>query len=219
MATERRNYALEPGGPTRVELRFDEPCSNLCVYFDGVAVAALPDGASLAAEPTFRLGDGSILRLSADPQGTVPVKLSRDGQRLLFSLPVEQRVTTVARWVYALALVTVGLSVLALTRKSPYLQVSLRMGWFTFAEGCLFGLLGFLTSQRSKASLLLVIAMVTFDGLSAAVHAVGLVDDTPIWPIPVRLILLLPLTRGLASLSERETDVAEVSSLDSVAAP
>lgn len=205
-----RHYALEPGGSGRLELRFDAPdggsIRNLTLHLDGAPVGAVADEAAIARAPTFALPDGSILRVQTghEPGRAEGVKLTRNGRPLDEPVPPHVQLQRSVSFVYLVAALEAGLSAAALAGGAPYLVKQLHLGWVTLCLGLGLGLLGHLASRAgalARFALLTAIAIILGEGLYSAARSVYL-EGGPIWPVPLRLLVTLPILRGLTSIKE-----------------
>lgn len=199
MSSLVRTYALEPGGPPRLEIRHDPTSRRVGVALDGSELCPALDAAALSTEPTLVLPDGSILRLALSGDDG-EVRVTRNGKPLPAPVAPERRVLQAARVIYFVAALFAVLSGAALATGSKYLEVQMQLGWGTLVGAGLFALLGFLTERRSQPALVLAIAIFTVQGLASAARAVGAPEGGPLWPVPLRIFLLLPMLRGLLAL-------------------
>src|SRR5437016_2427142 len=111
-----RRYALEEGGPPRLEVDFTPPAREVRVRLDGAQVAQVSDENALRAEPAFPLPDGSVLRLGQfdPPRPDEPVKVTRNGLPLFPPASAERFIESAARALYFIAALTAVLSLLAI---------------------------------------------------------------------------------------------------------
>jgi hypothetical protein len=207
-----RHYALEQGGSGRLELRFEAPpIRNLTLLLDGEPVGALPDEAAIARSPTFALPDGSILRVQPghEPGREEAVKLTRNGVPLAEPVPTRVQLQRAISFVYLAAALEVGLSAAALWSAPPYLVSELHLGWATLVLGAGVGAFGFLASRAGRfayPALVAAIALIVGEGLFIAARSVYL-EGGPIWPVPLRMLLALPIGRGLTAIRELQRGI------------
>ncbi len=144
-----------------------------------------------------------MLRLAwgLEPGRADPLRVTRDGKLLPSPTDPQRRLTVATRYVHAVALGTLGLSALALITRNRYLEGQLHLGWGSFGLGLALLLLAWLASRRSLAALVLAMSLFAADGLVVAARSVS-EEGGPVWPVPLRLILLLPMARGLGAIRE-----------------
>src|SRR5207248_2503874 len=100
---------------------------------------------------------------------------------------------------YFIAALTAVLSLVAIATHSEYLAL-MRLGYLTLSFSAIYALCAFLTTRRVWLALAVGTALFALDGVAHAVRAVGSEQGAPLWPVILRLFLMLPLGRGLMTL-------------------
>src|SRR3954468_13841258 len=98
-------FALEAGGPKRLEVSWSGFWKNIAVRLDGDEVGSIPTKAELKQGRSFTLPDSSVIHVKlAESVGNVEIQLTRDGRPLPGSAadPL-QRVKTAGGIVYFIA--------------------------------------------------------------------------------------------------------------------
>src|SRR5207249_10985009 len=138
-----------------------------------------------------------------DPPGADgPVSATRDGQPLFAPAGTPRLLEAAARILYFIAALTAVLSLAAIATRSDYLAL-MRLGYLTLALAGVYALCGFLTQRGVWPALAFGTALFAAEGLLHAVRAVGSDQGAPLWPVIIRLFLLVPLGRAVASTRAR----------------
>jgi hypothetical protein len=200
-AMPTRLYALKPDGPARIEISFEPPGRQVRVLFDGQEVAQVADEHGLSAEPTVELPDVGILRLAlADPPRLdEPVRATVNGQPLHPPGTVADLARSATRVLYAIAALTAALSLVAIATGSIYLGL-MKLGAVTLALAAVYAVCGFVGSRGSALALGVAMVLMAGEALYGAILAVGTEAGAPLWPVIIRIFLLVPLARSAIAL-------------------
>lgn len=194
----KRSFALEPGGPKRLEVSWGLSYRSFAVSLDGQRVEPVGTKALLKQGMAWTLPDGSRLEAkirTATIHGH-DLLLYRDG------LPVpgsgadpSSRLKLAVGILCYVAAVNTGLGVLALAMHlQPLLQAGL--GAASIGEGVIYAGLAYGAHRRSRAALVVAILLYLADTvLTVSTSHVG-------GGFIVRIVLLVALIRGLQAAQE-----------------
>jgi hypothetical protein len=195
-----QRYALEPGGPKRVEVSWGAFFRNCTIRVDGNVIGVVPGQQELKAGSDFRLMDGSTLRVQL-VRGLLSqeVRVLRDG----FPLPGSasdpaQRLKTAYGILFFLGALNVLLGLVAEVAQVDFL-LAIGVGVGSIVEGAIFLILGYFVRQRSLVALVLAVALLGLDTLFALVEmASG--SGALVGGLLVRVIFLVYVIRGFDAL-------------------
>ena len=155
----KQTYALEPGGPKRLEISWKYGFKDTTITFDGAPVGVINDQKSLRAGQEFSLTDGSKIKvmLVSNLAGT-EVQVMRNGLPLPGSASdPESRVKVAAGIIYFVAGLNILLGLLAMFIDSDFI-VGLGVSWYNLFFGLFFLVMGLLVGKKkSKVALVLAI--------------------------------------------------------------
>lgn len=206
-----RKLALDPGGPKRLTVSWSGLWKNIAIHLDGAEVGSIPSKVELQQGRSFTLPDASILHVKLT-QGfaNVELQVTRDGRPLPGSAsdPAEQ-VKQAGYIVYFIAGLSGVVGIAALFQ----VQILLEMGldWTSLVGAAIYAPLGFFTLRRSKAALIIAIALFILDGIVTLGWAMTAARSPSIGPIFMRVILILPMIRGVKAMTElKKSNLDEV---------
>lgn len=201
-----KKFALEKGGPQRIELSWKGMWKNLSVKFDDREIGVIPDQKTLKQGQTFSMGDGSNLFVHlAQSFGSAQLEVLRDGKPLPGSdADPEQQVNTAAGILFFIGGLNVVIGILAEFAQVEFLQ-QLGIGIFSVIFGVVYLVLGVFTRQRSRIALGIAIALYVLDGLFA-IMTIFQANGTPgMGGLVVRVLFLIPLIQGFNAMSQIES--------------
>jgi len=195
MLTKR--YALARGEDERLELSWAPGFEELTLLLDGKLLGTVPTKQELRAGRSFRLDDGTWLRvrLRKDYFG-FSFEVERNGRPLPGSPgELRPRHRLAYRILYFLAGFNLGgglfLSV------TPVEQLGrIRPGW-VLLTGLVYLILGGLVHRRSAPALVVAIAFYAGDGIRSAAATLVAGDDLSVTGLLIRGLLLVGMIQGL----------------------
>lgn len=202
MATKK--LALEPGGPTRLELSWGMFWKNFQVTLDGKPVGTVEGGQKeLKQGVEFRLPDGSNLHIQlVSGAMNVELQVTRDGKPLPGSASdPAQRVQTAAYMLYFLAGLNTLLGVVAMLLNNEVLE-GLGMGVGSIIFGAIVATLGFFTSRRSRVAPILAIVLYVADTLYTFVTVAEAGRSPPVAGIIIRIFIIWTLWKAAQAAGE-----------------
>jgi hypothetical protein len=196
-----KTFALEKGGPERLEIEWQGNFKDVEVRFDGVLLGSFDNAKALDAGGSYTLEDGSTLEVKrAVTAGFVPeLTLTRNGKPLPGSAAdPEQRVASAAGMIFFVAGLNALLGLVAVAFNVTFLQ-SMGLGLASILEGAIFGALGYFVRQRSIVALGVAVGLFVLDGVAllASASASG---SPPIGGLVARCFLLVPMVMGFPAL-------------------
>jgi hypothetical protein len=216
-------YALEIGGPQRLELSRKPFKSEITVRLDGNVIGTIANDEELKKGRTFRLPDGSSITVQlVKTFFKSEVRVVRDGQPLLdaASDPVNRFEAA-----HACVFVAGGLSIIfgafALIYQKDSTLYSLGLDLVTVISGVALLYLGYLVKQKSMVALALAVLIFLGSGIWALTVATqrsepagkSYIDiagrtgnqarrpsSLPKWSLVIRLILLIGMIQGFGGI-------------------
>jgi hypothetical protein len=202
MAT--KTFALEPGGPKRLEVKWGMFWRNFTVTLDGQQVGTVDGGQKeLKQGVEFRLPDGSGLHIQlVSGAMSVELQVMRDGKALPGSASdPAQRVQNAAYMLYFFAGLNTLLGVVAMLIDNEVLD-RLGMGIGSIIFGAIVATLGFFTSRRSRVAPMLAIVLYVADTLYTFAAAVEAGGRSPGAGIIIRIWIIWTLWKAFQAAGE-----------------
>lgn len=206
-----RKFALEQGGPKRVEVSWRAFWKDITVKLDGYVVGTIANQNELKQGRHFTLPDGSVLSVQlVKTFGSVQLQVARNGYPLPGSdSDPNKRLSLAYGIIFFIAGLNILLGVIASLTESPYLTERLGIDWTTIVFGVVFLILGLLVMRRSMVALALAVAL--FIASSIWSFYVLTQNSTahvpPMGGIIVRIFFLVSLIQGFGAI--RELDESE----------
>jgi len=201
----RQTYALETGGPRRLEIRWWGFWRDLKITLDGEPVGALDDPQQLRSGREFILPDGSKLHVQLFQKSTLlELRVVHNGRLLSGVSPnraVRIRVACIALYFIAgFNLLLGGLGAIGVETIR-----AAGIGWFNLAYGLVFLLLAFFTMRHSLLAIVLAVVIYALEGLATICLSAqgGNADITGIL-ITGRLFLLMAIIPAIGALRSKE---------------
>jgi hypothetical protein len=196
-------FALDPGGPERLEVRWSGLWKDITVHLDGQEIGAIPSVIELHQGSSFTLPDGSVLTVMKRTKslGNVELSVSRDGKPLpgTASDPA-LRLKWAAHLLYFIAFFTALWGLITLILR-PFAFTPLSFGWLGLIGAAVYALLGFFTLRKSKSALIAAITLITLSTVFMFVHFMQSTGRTPVLLV-LQLILVGPLLSGIKAINE-----------------
>jgi hypothetical protein len=196
MAT--KEFALAPGEPRRVALRWKGAWKDFTVQLDGAEIAKTPEltGKKLVAA----LPDGRALEVSRERVGSFPALRVAAGGRPLpgsdFDPPVLARTAATAVWIVGVLSIAFGVVLWAAEPRAGLAQAAMP------AVGALMCVLAwFVHKRRSRPALGIAFALFILDTVVAAILAfTGAFGPGIVGAIVVRVVLIRAMWGGFDAL-------------------
>lgn len=195
-------FALEPGGPKRLQVSWKSFFKDTTITLDGVLVGTIPDQPALREGQEFRLMDGSIIKvqLVSNLSGT-EMRVLRNGIPLPGSASnPETKVKTATGIIFFVAGLNLLLGLIALITQSEFLAL-MGIGWYSIVFGGFFLAMGFLVRKLSKVALILSIAVFALDGLLGLIGSV-MMGGSPFAGVILRVLLIIPMVQAVSAINE-----------------
>jgi len=194
-------YAIEKGGPERLEISWKGSWKEFTIRLDGNEVGSISDLEQLREGQEFCLEDGSCLKVQLARRTIFPyLHILRDG-RPLPSLGPEpaKRLSIAYKFIFLMAgvnLVT-GLAGVLFHTSLPNLPPA-SLG--SVVIGCLFLLLGFFIMRRSIIALVIAMGIIALDLVFAVIFRQDLPRFFLIAAVIFRIFILLAIAQGFGAI-------------------
>lgn len=200
----KKTFALESGGPQRLELSWGMFWKNFQVTLDGKPVGTVSGGQKeLKQGVEFSLPDGSTLDIQLMQSFmNVELRVQRDGVPLPGSASdPEQRVKNAAYLLYFLAGFNTLVGVVAMVINSEVLE-NMGLGLGSIIFGALVAVLGFFSYRRSRVAMVLAILLYAADGLYTLASYSGPGSTPPAAGIIFRIYIIYALVQAVKAAGE-----------------
>ena len=195
------SYALEPDGPKRLIISWGSFWKDIIVSLDGKILGAISSQKEFASGQVFDMPDGSSLAIKLN-RGLFGIQIlaSRDGQPLPGS-PSDPlyRLKGAYRVIYFIAGLNLALGLASVLFRSEFLR-NLGIDAFAILYGVVYLVLGYFTSRRSLAALVIAIALFAVDTVLGLVLTVSAGSTPSIANLLIRILLLVNMAQGLGAL-------------------
>jgi hypothetical protein len=200
----KKTFALESGGPQRLELNWGLFWKGFQVTLDGKPVGTVSGGQKELKEGVeLDLPDGSTLDIQL-----VRSWMNEELRILRNGVPVpgsasdpEQRVKAAAYLLYFLAGFNTVVGVVAMMLNSEMLE-RLGLGLGSIIFGALVAVLGFFTYRRSRVAMVLTILLYAADGLYTLVSYSGPGSTPPAAGLLFRIFIIYTLVQAVKAAGE-----------------
>ncbi len=198
MPTQR--YALEAGGPQRLEISWRGFWKDTTIQLDGNAISTIPGQKELRAGQEFVLPDKSVLRVQLVTGLTSELRILRDGKPLPNSASdPATRLKTAYGIVFFIAGLNIVLGLVSELFQVEFLQ-QLGIGVFSIGFGLIFLALGFAVRRQSQIALIIAIAIFALDGILGLAVSASAGGRPSTVGIIVRIFLLIPMVQGVVAI-------------------
>lgn len=197
----KQSFALEPGGPKRLQVSWGLAWKEFTVRLDGQVVGTIPTQKELWAGREFALPDGSTLSVRLAQQALTPVlELRRNGAPLPGSgTDPGQQVRTAAGIVYFLAGFNIVIGIVALIWRIEFL-LRLGVGVPSIVFGLVFAVLGFFVQRRSALALGTAMALLIVDMILSLAGTEQGRSSPPVAGLVLRILFLIWMWQGFAAM-------------------
>lgn len=198
-----QKYALEYGGPERLEVAWKGVFKDLTIQLDGAEVGTIPDQKALMEGQEFSLPDGSTLKIQLVKKLTgTELQLLRNDEPLPGSVTdPKERLKWAVIAIFIMAGLDLILGLIAVVSPSEFLS-ALGMGLFSIIFGAIFLVLGFLVLGRSEIALILSIALLGIDAIVGVVLGGQGREAPDITSLFARILLLIPMLQGIPAVRQ-----------------
>jgi len=217
----QKKFALEAGGPQRLEVSWRGGFKDLSVSLDGQSVASFEGPKELKEPQRVSLPDGSTLEVQVASVFVIPeLRLTRDGEPIPGSAsdPVTRHA---GAWgmVLAVAILNVAIGLLVELFDLTSLR-AIGAGWGSLLTGLVYGVLAFFVRRKSVVALGLAVGLFVLDGILVVMAGTQARGGPNVGGIVARVFFLIPMVRGFAAIRElREPGRARPSPARPAAAP
>ncbi len=197
----KQSYALEAGGPRRLEVAWKGLYKDLTLTLDGAVVGTVPDQKALVQGQEFRLLDGSTLKIKlVQKLYSTELQVLRNGQPLPGSMSDPQtKLKNAYTVVYFVAGLNLLLGILSWALDIKFLQ-ELGNGFASLLFGLVFLGLGYFVQRKSSFALIVAIVLMAIDALGGLVLAAMSGSGSSVGGLFARIILMIPMIQGVAAI-------------------
>ncbi len=198
-----KKYALEAGGPERVEVDWEGAFKNLTVSFDGTPLGSFENGKDIETLQYLALPDGTRLEVVLAKVGPFPeLRIARDGEPLPGSAgDPKTQLEAAANMIFAIAALNAILGFITVIFDIGFLQ-AIGVGWASLVTGAIYAGLSVLVKKRSLLALAVAVGLFILDGLYMFVAAAEAKASPPIGGLIARIFFLVPMVRGFGAIRE-----------------
>jgi hypothetical protein len=195
-------FALERGGPKRLEVSWKLTLNHISVSLDGQPAGTVQDLLKKPDGESLTLPDGSVLHLRVRKTLLPMLLLNRNG------LPVpgspgdpHHQIQNASKLLWFICALNVMIGLASLVSPDSLLA-SLGGGGWAILDGAGFGVLAFFTGRRSRVAIALAIALYVVESLLVLGDTVAATGRANVGAIIVRVLFLMFLVRGWNGMKE-----------------
>jgi hypothetical protein len=195
-----QKYALESGGPKRLEISWKINWKDFTVKLDDQVIGTANSHKELKAGRNFRLPDDSTLfiHLTQTPL-SAGLHITRNGLPLPGSAQdPEVKLNTAYGTIFLVAGLNIVLGLLSVLFRIEFLQMA-GINTISIAFGLTFLVLGLGAKRKSRGALIIAIAILAIDGILGVILAIDQ-GRIPTGGIMARIFLLLPMIQGVKAI-------------------
>lgn len=182
----KMRFALDKGGPKRLELEWKGMWEDFVVILDGQQIGAFRNKGHLAEGQEFILEDGRCLKVWRPDTGKFCLpEVFLDGQLLLASgYSPKKLLSMVYQFIFMIAglNIFVGLKGTLFNNPVKYLPAA---GWPSLGAGLVFLVLGIFVMKKSLTALRIALGIYVVDSIAWFFFLQGFA-----WPIKIALLIL-----------------------------
>jgi hypothetical protein len=191
-------YALEPGGPKRLDVSWGAFFRNATVKLDGNVLAVFPTQQELAAGQDVRLPDGSMLhvQLTRGMWGS-GIAVLRDGRPVPGS-PSDPgaRFRLAYQVLFFIAAMNLLFGLIGLALPVELLR-QLGIGWYSLVFGLVFLGLGLWAWRGSAAALIVAAVVYALDGIIGFIGVAATGASPAVGGLIFRALMLVLMIQGV----------------------
>jgi len=206
---QKLTYALEPGGPKRLEVSWSAMWKDFTVKVDDRVVGRASGPKELREGKKFRLKDGSSLSVRlVNKLSGAELAILRDGQPLPgTSADPATRLKNAYGIVFFISALNTVLGMASVLFPAPFWQ-TVGIGVPSIVFGLVFLVLGLLVKRKSQVALWIAVAVFALDGILGFVF----MTMEGVTPSPggllARILLVTPMIQGVPAIRQlRQRDV------------
>lgn len=206
----RKKFALDEGGPQRVQIEWKHVWKDITICIDGLELARLPGKTELNNGRTVTLDDGTKVKVALT-KGLFPeLEVSRDGYPLPGS-PTDPR--TRIKTAVGVALFVAGvnflLGLLGILTGSSLLEAT-GGGYELLFFGAMFVGLALWIKRASRAALILASGLIGLDGLVSIIDGIAAGGGASIGGVIVPALLIFLLVRAIPAAKVLQENAARL---------
>jgi hypothetical protein len=211
---QKLTYALEPGGPKRLEVSWNAMWKEFTVRVDDRVVGRVSGQKELREGKQFRLKDRSTLSVRLQNKLTgVELEILHDGQPLPgTSADPATRLKNAYGIVFFVAGLNIVLGSVAVLFEAPFLQ-ALGIGFYSILFGLVFLVLGFFVKRKFQFALLLAIVVFALDSILGVIFAMTSGVTPSAGGLLARILLIIPMIQGIPAMCALKQHAEESSLL------
>lgn len=211
---QKMTYALEPGGPKRLEVSWNAMWKDFTVKVDDRVVGRASGPKELREGKKFRLKDGSTLNIRLrNKLSGVELEILRDGQPLPgTSADPETRLKNAFGIVFFISVLNTVLGMASVLFPASFWQ-TVGIGVPSIVFGLVFLVLGLLVKRKSQVALWVAIAVFALDGILGFVFMMTEGVTPGAGGLLARILLVIPMIQGvpaIRALKQRGTNAASI---------
>jgi len=210
-------YALEKGGPKRLEVSWKGNWNEITVRLDGSLIGSIADIEQLKEGKEFQLEDGTSLKVQLERKSIFPfINILKDGQPLPSPGPEPAKRLGFA---YKITFLIGGANIVFGLIGSPFQSKPWNIpvaGIWPVVIGCLFLVLAFFIMRRSMTALAIAVGIFAIDMIVAIIFRWDLPRVFLIASVVFRILILLTMIQGfgaIKALKQNQTKISDASSL------
>ncbi len=196
-------YALEEGGPERLEIAWKGMFTNCTIQLDGIEVGVIPDQKALKKGQELSLPDGSTLKVQLVQRLTgTELQLLRNDYPLPGS-PTDPKVRL--KWavvsIFIIAGLNLVLGVISVFAPSEFLG-ALGVSWISIIFGAIFLVLGFFVQRLSSIALILALVLLAADTVVSILLGGQGREAPDITSLLARILVFIPMLQGMEAVKQ-----------------
>ncbi len=194
-------YALEKGGPKRLEISWTGVWKDVSVRLDGNEIGTFTDAEQMKEGREFTLPDGSILKIRLDKVAFCPmINIFLNGKPLPGMPEPSKRLSYAYQVTFLIGVVNLLGGLMNTVFQSRLIGLAVP-GLYLVIAGCIFFILGFFIMKKSKIALTIAVGIVFIDLISLIFFRSNINFILVIVMIIFRLIILFLLVQAFGAIT------------------
>jgi hypothetical protein len=197
----RLKYALDQGGPRRLEVSWKGNWNEVTVRLDDNVVGMIADIEQLKEGRDFQLEDGTSLKVQLKHKSFFPfISILKDGQPLPSPGPEPaKRLGYAYKITFLIGAANILLGLIGSPFQATSLNLSVSSIW-PVVIGCLFLVLGFFIMRRSMAALAIAVGIFAIDLVLAIISPPDLPRLLLVASFVFRILILFTMIQGFGAI-------------------